>query len=142
MVANITTAVDSLVKLVNKEGKIGLEEASKKLGLPTNVLNEWATFLDQEKIIHMEYKFTTPYLMSMKKLPKKNTNVDYDLILRKLEFMQAYLTKVKPKESKKIKQKEYLLKQINKAIETTKKKKITKEELKKLLKYYTIFKKG
>ena len=140
MGANITTAVDSLVKLVNKEGKIGLEEASKKLGLPTNVLNEWATFLDQEKIIHIEYKFTTPFLISIKKENKK-TKVDYELILRKLEFMQAYLTKAQPKDSKKQKQKEFLLKQINKSIEITKKKKITKEELEKLLKYYTIFKK-
>lgn len=141
MVANITTAVDSLVKLVNKEGKIGVEEASKKLGLPINVLNEWATFLDQEKIIHIEYKFTTPFLRSIKK-ENKEIKVDYELILRKLEVMQAYLTKVQPKEPKKLKQKEYLLKQINKAIEITKKEKIKKEDLEKLVKYYAIFKRG
>ena len=141
MMANITTAVDSLVKLVNKKGRISLDEASKELGLPSNVLNEWSTFLDQEKIIHVEYKFTTPFLIS-KKEEKTEANIDYELIIRKLEVMEAYLKKVQPKESKKVKQKEYLLKEVKKLIDITKKKKITKEQLEKLVKYYQIFKRG
>lgn len=140
MIGNITTAVDSLVKLVNQKGIISLEDASKELGLPQNIINEWASFLDQEKIIHIEYKFTTPYLMSKKSSQKEEVSADYEMILRKLEFMQAYLNKIQPKEDKKIKQKEYLLKEINNLMEKTKKKKITKEELQKLVKYYNLFK--
>ena len=140
MSMNITTAVDSLVKLVNSTGKISVEEASKELGLPQNIINEWASFLDQEKIIHIEYKFTTPYLMSKKSLQKEEVSTDFEMILRKLEFMQAYLNKTQPKEEKKIKQREYLLKEINDLMEKTKKKKITKDELQKLVKYYNLFK--
>ena len=140
MIGDITTAVDSLVKLVKQKGKISLEDASKELGIPQNIINEWASFLDQEKIIYIEYKFTTPFLMSRKKESGEDTTTDYEMIQRKLEVMKAYLEKIQPKEDKKIKQKEYLLKEINKSVESTKKKKITKEELQKIVKYYAIFK--
>jgi len=141
MSMNITTAVDSLVKLINKEGKISVEEASKELGLPQNIINEWASFLDQEKIIHIEYKFTTPFLMSKAHVERNDkTEVDYEMIYRKLEVMRASIEKEQPKTDKQIKQKEYLIKQIKKLIETTKKKKITKEQLEQLIKYYKIFK--
>ena len=140
MIGDITTAVDSLVKLVNQKGKISLDDASKELGIPTNIINEWASFLDQEKIIHLEYKFTTPYLISKKSMSKEEVIVDYEMISRKLEIMQAYLNKIQPKETKKMQQKAYLLKEISILLEKTKKKKITKEELQKLVKYYNIFK--
>jgi len=140
MIGDITTAVDSLVKLVKQKGKISLEDASKELGIPQNIINEWASFLDQEKIIYIEYKFTTPFLMSRKKESGEDIATDYEMIQRKLEVMKAYLEKIQPKEDKKIKQKEYLLKEIDKSVESTKKKKITKEELQKIVKYYAIFK--
>lgn len=140
MIGDITTAVDSLVKLVKQKGKISLEDASKELGIPQNIINEWASFLDQEKIIYIEYKFTTPFLMSRKKESSEDITTDYEMIQRKLEVMKAYLEKIQPKEDKRIKQKEYLLKEIDKSVESTKKKKITKEELQKIVKYYAIFK--
>lgn len=140
MIGDITTAVDSLVKLVKQKGKISLEDASKELGIPQNIINEWASFLDQEKIIYIEYKFTTPFLMSRKKESGEDITTDYEMIQRKLEVMKAYLEKIQPKEDKRIKQKEYLLKEIDKSVESTKKKKITKEELQKIVKYYAIFK--
>jgi len=142
MAANITTAVDSLVKLVNNKGRISLDSASKELGLPENILNEWATFLDKEGIIHIEYKFTTPFLMSKSSGEKKESTVDYEMILRKLQVMEAHLEKAKPAEEKQIKQKQYLLKEIKKLMDLTKKKKVTKEQLQKLIKYYAIFNRG
>ena len=140
MADNITTAVDSLVKLVNQKGRISLEDASKELGMPTNIINEWAVFLDQERIIHVEYKFTTPYLISKKKEGNEEAAPDYEMMQRKLEVMRAYLEKIQPREEKKIKQKDYLLREIIKLMESARKKKITKEELEKLVRYYSIFK--
>ena len=140
MIDNITTAVDSLVKLVNQKGRISLEDASKELGMPTNIINEWAVFLDQEKIVHVEYKFTTPYLISRKKESKDELALDYEMIQRKLEVMKAYLEKIQPKEDKKVRQKDYLLKEISRLMENTRKKRITKEELEKLVRYYNLFK--
>ena len=152
MAVNITTAVDSLVRLVNEEGRISLDDAAKKLGLPHNIVNEWAVFLDQEKIIHIEYKFTTPYLVSIEreekqkkeKKPKKDEEEEgiYDLVIRRLEIIEAHLEQAKPTENRRMRQKEYLVKTIKKLIEHTKKKKIYKSELKKFIKYYNIFEKG
>jgi len=140
MNGNITTAVDSLVKLVKKEGRISLEDASKELGIPQNIINEWASFLEQERIIYIEYKFTTPFLMSRKEEKGKEESADYEMIQRKLDVMRAYLEKSQPKDEKKIKQKEYLLKEIEKSMENTRKKRITREELQKIVRYYAIFK--
>lgn len=142
MIANITTAVDSLVKLVNNKGRISLESASKELGIPQNILNEWANFLDQENIIEIEYKFTTAYLISRRNDKKEEAVIDYEMISRKLEVMEAHLNKMEPKNDKKAKQKQYLLKQIKSLIERARKKKIMKEELEKLVKYYRIFERG
>ena len=141
MDTNITTAVDSLVKLVNNKGRISVEIASKELGLPQNIINEWATFLDQEKIIHVEFKFTTPYLISKREETKnKKVDVDYEFITRKLEFAEATLMKEQPRDDKRIKQRSYLLEEVKELIQLTRKKKITKEQLEKFINYYKVFK--
>ena len=140
MDGDITTAVDSLVKLVKKKARISLEDASKELGIPQNIINEWASFLDQEKIISIEYKFTTPFLLSRKDEKSNEESADYEMIQRKLEVMKAYLEKSQPKNEKSAKQKDYLLNEISKAVESTRKKKIRKEDLQKIIKYYSIFK--
>ena len=72
---------------------------------------------------------------------KKNLGpmVDYEMIERKIEVIEARLIKEQPADEKKIKQKEYLLKEIKRLKELTKKKKITKEELEKLINFYNIF---
>lgn len=145
MRTNITTAVDSLVRFVNRKGKIGLEQASKELGIPANILNEWATFLDQEKIIKLQYKFTTPYLVSTKKTKEetKEDNIDYDILLRKVQTMQAFLNRSDPQQDKQIKEKEYILTEINKIMDNITKKTLTEDntdEIKKLLDFYLIYK--
>ena len=80
------------------------------------------------------------YLISRKKDVNQENVADYEAIERRLDVMQASLQKEQPKTDKEIKQKEYLLKEIKKLVETTKKKKITKEQLGQLIKYYKIFK--
>src|SRR3989344_3284370 len=59
---NIETAVDSLVKLVNDKKIIALDEAAKILGVPENIVNEWASFLEEDKIMKIDYKLTKPFL--------------------------------------------------------------------------------
>ena len=66
MPEDIKTAVDSLIELLKKKKRLTLDETSKELGIPTNIINEWATFLEEEKILKIEYKFTTPYLIFKK----------------------------------------------------------------------------
>ncbi len=59
----IETGVDKLVTLIRKNKKLSVAEAAKQLGVSTVVVEEWADFLEEEGIISIEYKFTTPYLV-------------------------------------------------------------------------------
>lgn len=97
MPINITTAIDSLVDLVNLKKKITLEEAAKELGLPENIIDEWATFLEEEGIIKKVYKFTTPYLVANEKEEDIGSEEDLkrrlDLAERHLDFMLSQLKK-------------------------------------------------
>ncbi|MBU0471377.1 MAG: hypothetical protein KKF89_06110 [Nanoarchaeota archaeon] len=58
----ITTSVDSLIDLLKKVSKIELEEAANKLEMPVSVVQSWVDFLVEERIIGLEYKFTTPFI--------------------------------------------------------------------------------
>lgn len=72
---NIETGVDRLVQLINKEKKITVDQAAKKLGVPTEVVQEWADFLDEESLISMNYSLSKVYLevrqLSKKEVEKK-----------------------------------------------------------------------
>jgi len=54
MAVNISTAVDSLVELIKEKKRILLEEASKELKIPENIIMEWATFLEEEGILNID----------------------------------------------------------------------------------------
>jgi len=58
----IKTSVDSLVDLVKQKHSVSIEDASSSLGIPSVVLNEWAEYLEQEKVIEIKYKGTIPFL--------------------------------------------------------------------------------
>lgn len=96
MPVNITTAVDSLVDLVNTRKRISLENAAKELGLPEHIINEWATFLEEEKVLVIEYQFTTPFLIAVEK--KEANEKDYaqeiDVMFRNLEVTLIKLNKI------------------------------------------------
>lgn len=99
MPINIATAIDSLLEIVKTKKKITLEETSKILGLPINIIHEWGNFLEEEGLVKITYKFTTPYLELVE---KKQTEEDQetlkrklDLATRKLETMLSKLEKIK-----------------------------------------------
>lgn len=73
----IETGVDKLVQLIAKEKKIELSAAAKTLGVPNDVVQEWADFLDEEGLITVEYKLSKIYLeerrLSKKEVEKKTS---------------------------------------------------------------------
>jgi len=99
MVLNIATAIDSLVELIKEKKKLTLEQASQELGLPENIINEWSNFLEEEGIIKITYKFTTPYLELKEKVKDSNEEEDLkrrvDLATRKLDLILSKLKKYK-----------------------------------------------
>ncbi len=99
MPINIATAIDSLVELVKLRKKLTLEEAAHQLALPEHVINEWANFLEEEGIIQITYKFTTPYLELKEKIKDAQGEEDLkrrlDLATRRLEYLLSRLKKIK-----------------------------------------------
>ena len=161
---SITTAVDSLVKFVNENKRVSLTDASTKLKIPETILSEWAAFLEQEGILEIEYKFTTPFLIAKgaKQLSKEEVDNFIEQLKGCLEFVQSQSIKSKSgvKNEKDVKdiiakfkkdkadecdvvyaQKFYLEKALKKAIELLKKNQISKEEVQDLLKKHEIFRK-
>lgn len=65
--ATLKTSADHLIEIVMKKEKITIEEAAKLLKMPENSVRALVDFLVEEKIIGIEYKFTTPYIYLSKK---------------------------------------------------------------------------
>jgi len=58
----ITTAADRLYDLVKREKEIPFKEAAKRLKVSVQTIEAWATFLEEDGILSIKYKFTTPYV--------------------------------------------------------------------------------
>lgn len=84
----IETGVDRLVRLIKKVKKISIVEAAKKLGVSTIVVEEWADFLEDEGVISIEYKFTTPYLVEREVTEKEMESKTADFGRKKEAFVR------------------------------------------------------
>lgn len=60
--AILKTDVDDFLELVKRLGKVSLQDAAKELNTPIATVQAWTDFLVEEKILGIEYKFTTPYV--------------------------------------------------------------------------------
>jgi hypothetical protein len=58
----ITTEADTLITLLQQSKELPLKDAAQKLNIPQETLEAWASFLEEEGLIAIKYKFTTPYL--------------------------------------------------------------------------------
>lgn len=63
----LTTGADHLVEVVKNKDKISLEELSKELKMDMKIVQTLVDFLVEEKVLGIEYKFTTPYVYLSKK---------------------------------------------------------------------------
>ena len=59
----LQTKVDQLVSLIKETKKISAGEAAKSIGVPQEIILDWAEFLEKEGIIKIQYKLATPYLI-------------------------------------------------------------------------------
>jgi hypothetical protein len=58
----LKTDVDDFINLLKKTGKITISDAAKQMGVPENIVEAWTDFLVEEKVVGIEYKFTTAYI--------------------------------------------------------------------------------
>lgn len=90
----VKTGVDELLDLLKENNKMPLVEVSRKLRVPVDVVQAWVDFLVEERILGIEYKFTTPYIYINKPLDtaknnseEKNSNA-IDIIFYKKQFWE------------------------------------------------------
>lgn len=60
---NIETGVDKLVNLIKERKKVSVPEAAKLLGVSRTLIQEWSAFLEEEKIIDIDYVLTNTFLV-------------------------------------------------------------------------------
>src|SRR3989338_289809 len=58
----VTTEVDELIKLVQTRKEISIADAAKALSTTESAVEQFADLLQEEGILELKYKFTTPYL--------------------------------------------------------------------------------
>ncbi|MBU1975445.1 MAG: hypothetical protein KKG59_03500 [Nanoarchaeota archaeon] len=97
----ITTGVDDLLQLLERFPRLSVEETAKRLHVGKGVLRSWIDFLVEEKVLGIEYSFTTPYiyLNKPKEGPKATKTVDKQInfIVFKKEFEErATKNKIPP----------------------------------------------
>ena len=59
----VTTDVDKLIELLRAKREISLKEASEILSVTLETVESWARFLEEEGIVSLSYKFTTPFII-------------------------------------------------------------------------------
>ncbi|MBI4150178.1 hypothetical protein HY488_02120 [Candidatus Woesearchaeota archaeon] len=58
----VQTDVDKLLSLIEQKKQMTMEEVAKAINLPIKTVESLATLLEEEGLLHITYKFTTPYL--------------------------------------------------------------------------------
>ncbi|MEM3399660.1 MAG: hypothetical protein QXP42_02405 [Candidatus Micrarchaeia archaeon] len=71
----ISTAIDALIQLIQKRGRVEVEEAAGELEISPITLEEWARLLEKEGKIKIEYQLTKLYLVWMGKGSEKVVGV-------------------------------------------------------------------
>ena len=51
----IQTGIDGFIRLIRARNRISLGEAARELGLPGNIVNNWAYFLEELGIVRISY---------------------------------------------------------------------------------------
>ncbi len=58
----IRTIADDILELVKKNKRLSIEEVAKTLKIPLSSTESLVNFMVEEKILGIEYRFTTPYI--------------------------------------------------------------------------------
>lgn len=90
----IETGVDKLVNLIEQKKKISVDEAAKSLGLSKQLIEQWADFLEEEKIISIEYNFTTTFLCERKLSKKEAENKGKEYLDKRDNFIKKVDTTI------------------------------------------------
>lgn len=91
----VKTGVDELLDILKNTDKIQIVEVSKKLNIPIDIVQAWVDFLVEERIIGIEYKFTTPYIYLNKPLETQKVSEEKQEIIDLSYFKKSFWEKAK-----------------------------------------------
>lgn len=97
---DITTSVDSLIKLVKEREQIPLADAAKELKVSEDTIHVWVDFLVEEKVLGLDYKLTTPIIFYVGKGKALDQPFNSAVQLKK-EFLATLDKKLSPEEKEK-----------------------------------------
>src|SRR3989344_6403735 len=96
--AVVTTDVDKLISLVERKKEISMDDAAKELGVSSKTMESLGDLLEEEGIVHVKYKFTTPYLVYEKPRPKEALPKEEEerlFIEEELDIKKEFFSKAK-----------------------------------------------
>jgi len=86
---HLSTGVDGLIKVVKEKGEISVKDAATALGprppresspaMPETTVEDWASFLEEENLLKIKYKFTKPFLVAVE---EQKAEVDYEVSVK------------------------------------------------------------
>jgi hypothetical protein len=91
----IKTGVDELLELLGSGSKIPLADAAKKLDVTMDVVQAWVDFLVEERIVGIEYKFTTPFIYLNKPMTAKGTEQSAEDSITILTFKKEFFDRAR-----------------------------------------------
>jgi hypothetical protein len=95
----VKTGVDRLMGLLEQEKRMSIPDVAKRLQQPEKTIQNWVDFLVEEKILGIEYKFTTPFIYL--NTPQKATVLKQSqttILDERKTFVQRALEKGMPRE--------------------------------------------
>lgn len=60
----LTTGVDALIEAVNERRALSFDEAASIVKVPVRTIEAWASFLEEEGLLRVEYRLTKPFLVA------------------------------------------------------------------------------
>lgn len=69
MPEEVKTGADRLLELVKRSKEVAMAAAAKELGVGIQTVEAWANFLEEDGLVTVKYKFTTPYV-TVPEVPK------------------------------------------------------------------------
>lgn len=98
----IKTDIDRLMELIELKKEISIDDAAKQLGVSSKTVESLGDVLEGEGIVHIKYKFTTPYLIYEKPKGKEafSTKEEEEIFIEdELDIKSEFISKAKARDA-------------------------------------------
>ena len=85
----VETGVDKLMSFLKGKGLVMLDDVAKELEVDIKTAELWASFLSEEKLVHLEYKLTKPYISLMSEKDSDGSNSSIEKIKQQFDEENA-----------------------------------------------------